>query len=87
VGRTLLASESSNQALDTATFLESWKDILPESWRDDAKVDAIKDLYIQPTATTITIKGEDEESSGGGVKPSGSASRKWHERFARARKR
>lgn len=87
VGRTLLACESTNQDLRTSTFLESWRDLLPESWRDDAELDAIKDLYVLPTSTTISIKGGDEEASGERSKAAGSASRKWHERFARARRR
>ncbi|KAF2492068.1 sister chromatid cohesion protein-like protein Dcc1 [Lophium mytilinum] len=87
VGRTLLASEPSNQDLHTAIFIESWKDNLPELWRDDAKLDTIKGLYILPTSTTISIKGGDDEGSGEGSKGAGSASRKWHERFARARRR
>ncbi|KAF2816171.1 uncharacterized protein BDZ99DRAFT_458061 [Mytilinidion resinicola] len=86
VGRTLLASESSIQDLHTSVFVESWKDILPELWRDDAKLDAIKDLYILPTSTTISIKGG-SDGFGEGSKAAGSASRKWHERFARARRR
>ena len=56
---------------------------------ESEKANNLKDSYILPTSTTIAFKGGLESSEKGPSEPNAKAgsSRKWHERFARARRR
>ncbi|OCK94566.1 uncharacterized protein K441DRAFT_677416 [Cenococcum geophilum 1.58] len=88
VGRMVLEVRAGDSGLLTAYFLDAWRDCLPEAWRQEAELEAIHDSYILPTSTTIAFKGGLESSEKGPSEPSAKAgsSRKWHERFARARR-
>lgn len=88
VGKTLLEAKRDGPNYLTAEFLEMWKDSLPESWRDQAELKTIDGAFDLPSSTTVRLKG----SIMAGAKPEAvapkpSASRKWHEKFGRARKR
>jgi hypothetical protein len=88
VGRTLLEAKRGGPDYLTAEFLDTWKDCLPESWREDAGLKTISGIYELPTSTTVRLKG----NAAAAAKPEGpsskaSSSRKWHEKFGRARKR
>lgn len=51
VGRNLLAALDSHyrSPRPTAEFLDVWRDALPESWRGDAQLEAIKVRYFHYT--------------------------------------
>ncbi|KAF2473781.1 sister chromatid cohesion protein-like protein Dcc1 [Lindgomyces ingoldianus] len=88
VGKTLLEARQEKKYL-TAEFLDDWRDLLPGTWREIAKLDTISGAYTLPSSTTIrfnerlaaAINAEDVTSN------AASSSRKWHERFGRARQR
>ncbi|KAF2263350.1 hypothetical protein CC78DRAFT_545079 [Lojkania enalia] len=87
VGRTLLEAKRGSADYLTAEFLDTWKDNLPESWRGYAELNAIEGSFDLPSPTTIRFKngsGAANESKPSAPK-AGSSSRKWHERFGRAR--
>ncbi|OCK78954.1 hypothetical protein K432DRAFT_300870 [Lepidopterella palustris CBS 459.81] len=88
-GKSILEVKQSDPELLTATFLDAWKDCLPEAWRDDAELETIKDAYVLPTPTTIAFKADPEtvKVANDAAARAGSSSRKWHEKFARARRR
>lgn len=88
VGKVLLASRHEPNFL-IADFTDTWEDQLPESWRKDARLDAIEGAYEFPTQTTIVATGRATATLNGTVaaasaKPS---ARKWHEKFGKTRKK
>ncbi|OCL14124.1 hypothetical protein AOQ84DRAFT_371572 [Glonium stellatum] len=89
VGKIVLEVKGGNSGLLTADFLDAWKDCLPEAWREEAELEAIHGSYVLPTSTTIASKGDlennEKEPSESSAKTA--SSRKWHEKFARARRR
>ncbi|KAL8745858.1 MAG: hypothetical protein Q9190_002057 [Brigantiaea leucoxantha] len=91
VGAIILESQAgTGEELGVVGFLQTWKDQLPEKWRKDAKLEVIKGSYAQPTMDTITFNDGEKEglksiSGATLVKASGTNSRKWHEKFKRAR--
>ncbi|ORY02036.1 sister chromatid cohesion protein Dcc1 [Clohesyomyces aquaticus] len=87
VGKTLLEAKDGKDYL-TAQYLDDWRDLLPEPWREMVAVNLITGSYTLPSSTTIKFKGglataAKEDTA---IPKAGSSSRKWHERFGRARK-
>lgn len=89
VGKTLLGAKQESIDFLIAEFTDTWEDALPEAWRKDAKLSAIEGSYEFPSDTTIRVKGKDAavanvEDASTATKPS---ARKWHEKFAKTRKK
>lgn len=89
VGKTLLGAKQGNSDFLIADFTDTWEDRLPEAWRKDAKLSAIEGSYEFPTDTTIRAKSKDAvvvsvQDAPVATKPS---ARKWHEKFAKTRKK
>jgi sister chromatid cohesion protein DCC1 len=87
-GRTLLEAKRGADFL-IADFTDTWEDRLPESWRKHAQLSAIEGFYEFPSNTTIKAKSQAATTASGNsavaaVKPS---ARKWHEKFAKTRKK
>ncbi|KAI4704014.1 hypothetical protein J4E81_001078 [Alternaria sp. BMP 2799] len=87
-GRTLLEAKRGADFL-IADFTDTWEDRLPEVWRKDAQLSAIDGIYDFPSDTTIRAKSTAATTAGGdssvaAMKPS---ARKWHEKFAKTRKK
>lgn len=85
-GRTLLQAKRGPAGHSIAEFIEEWKDSLPESWRDDADLQAIDGLYTNPTPDTMVAKADSVSTTPGSTAPKATAGKgKWHERFAKTR--
>lgn len=89
VGRTLLEANQGSSDLLIAEFTDTWEDRLPEAWRKDAKLSAIEGSYEFSSDTTIRAKSKDAavasvQDTPVATKPS---ARKWHEKFAKTRKK
>ncbi|USP76116.1 hypothetical protein yc1106_03390 [Curvularia clavata] len=87
-GKTLLEARRGEDFL-IADFTDTWEDRLPEVWRKDAQLTAIEGLYEFPSDTTIRAKSKTAsatvaDSGTPALKPS---ARKWHEKFAKTRKK
>jgi sister chromatid cohesion protein DCC1 len=87
-GRTLLEAKRGAD-FRIADFIDTWEDRLPESWRKDAQLTVIEGFYEFPSDTTIKAKGKAAAAMSGdsavaSMKPS---ARKWHEKFAKTRKK
>ncbi|KAL8738364.1 MAG: hypothetical protein Q9181_000835 [Wetmoreana brouardii] len=72
-------------------FLRNWRDQLPEPWRENATLDALKGKYTQPSKDTIQFEQSEEIPDQTGsllaqLKMTGPQSRKWHEKFRSARR-
>lgn len=89
VGTKLLEAKRGTADYLTADFLETWKDSLPEAWRGDADLTAIEAVYELPSSTTIRAKvaGAATSSTAATTPKAASSSRKWHEKFAKGRKK
>ncbi|KAJ4989142.1 hypothetical protein SVAN01_05404 [Stagonosporopsis vannaccii] len=89
VGKTLLEAKQGSSDFLIAEFTDTWEDRLPEAWRKDAKLSALEGLYEFPSDTTIRVKNKDAAvvnapDPSAATKPS---ARKWHEKFAKTRKK
>ena len=89
VGTTLLEAKQGSSDFLIADFTDTWEDRLPEAWRKDAKLSAIQGSYEFPSDTTIRAKCKDAAAANVqdalvATKPS---ARKWHEKFAKTRKK
>ena len=89
VGRTLLEAKQGSSDFLIADFTDTWEDRLPEAWRKDAKLTAIEGSYEFSSDTTIRVKSKDAavanvQDAATATKPS---ARKWHEKFAKTRKK
>lgn len=89
VGKTLLEAKQGTSDYLIADFTDTWEDRLPEAWRKVAKLSAIEGSYEFPSDTTIRAVSKDAavadvENAHAAIKPS---ARKWHERFAKTRKK
>jgi sister chromatid cohesion protein DCC1 len=87
-GRALLEAKRGADFL-IADFTDTWEDRLPEPWRKDARLTTIEGLCEFPSDTTIKAKGKTAAATSGdsavaAMKPS---ARKWHEKFAKTRKK
>ncbi|KAK6007939.1 hypothetical protein QM012_004753 [Aureobasidium pullulans] len=80
--------------IDTAVFMDNWKDALPEIWRTEANLEMLKGLY-KPSGGGKRMElvhnqsAHAEDATTGVPKPSAATTagkRKWHEKFAAARK-
>ncbi|KAL8769464.1 MAG: hypothetical protein Q9209_004525 [Squamulea sp. 1 TL-2023] len=91
-GSVLLEMRTGNgDAMNLAGFLCDWKDQLPESWRQHATLDILKDNFTQPSKNTITFaKSGLNAGKGASSAPAANAigpqARKWHERFKKTRR-
>lgn len=89
VGKTLLGAKQGTSDYLIAEFTDSWEDTLPEAWRKDAKLSALEGSYEFPSDSTIRAKSKDiavasVQDALVATKPS---ARKWHEKFAKTRKK
>ena len=89
VGKTLLEAKQEGSGFLIADFTDIWEDRLPEAWRKDAKLSAIEGSYEFPSDTTIAARSKvvaavNVQDAPVATKPS---ARKWHEKFAKTRKR
>ncbi|KAI5248540.1 hypothetical protein E4T43_01292 [Aureobasidium subglaciale] len=81
-------------AIETSAFLEAWRDALPEAWRLMASLDMLKGLYkLSAGGKRIEFvrnqSTQAAEATAGAAKAATTATagkRKWHEKFAAARK-
>ncbi|CAI6277048.1 unnamed protein product [Periconia digitata] len=88
VATKLLEAKKDGSDYLTADFLDAWKDNLPELWRKDAELNAIQGKYELPSSKTIRAKSNTGAVTSAQPDPAkGSASRKWHEKFAKTRKK
>lgn len=81
------STSSSPDSIPIHTFLQAWCDLLPESWREDAKVEALKVnvAHLGDGMIALQNSAKGKETSGGrggrgGGGPSGPSGR-WHEKF------
>lgn len=93
VGLSLLQARSEGGATDINTFLKTWKDLMPENWRANCQLSALKGSYnvqdkgITYVASLVDAKGAIVNVTDADVSKSTiGAKRKWHEKF-RASKR
>lgn len=86
VGTSLLDAKIGLSDYPTPDFIKSWKDCLPEVWRNEAELKAIDGAYSLPSPSTIRSKRASETAKADAAPKAGSQ-RKWHERFGRARKK
>ncbi|KAF1955711.1 hypothetical protein CC80DRAFT_505043 [Byssothecium circinans] len=88
VGKMLLEAKRGSADYLTADFLDVWKDNLPEAWRQDVELKAIENAYELPSSATIRAKSKaGAASKADTAAPKAAASRKWHEKFAKTRKK
>ncbi|KAF2645383.1 hypothetical protein P280DRAFT_475928 [Massarina eburnea CBS 473.64] len=86
VGKTLLEAKRGNGDYLTADFMDTWRDSLPEAWRKGAELKAIDGAYELPSSTTIRAKSKAGTAKAEIVVPK-TAARKWHDKFAKTRKK
>lgn len=91
-GVNLLHAKSEGRAIDATSFLKSWRDAMPEVWRDKCEftvlqghyslMDNAKSLkYVDTTAAaTAALEATAKEAKSLGAK------RKWHEKFRASKK-
>jgi sister chromatid cohesion protein DCC1 len=88
VGQNLLEAKREGPDYLTSDFIDVWKDLLPETFRNEAELNAISGTFDTPSSSTIRSKTTALAKSAETSAPKAvSASRKWHERFGRARQR
>lgn len=88
VGTNLLrATKRASAGYPVAEFVEEWKDSLPETWRNDADLKAIEGTYHMPTSSTIAAKNTASSVTEPAAVKATTAKGKWHERFAKTRKK
>jgi sister chromatid cohesion protein DCC1 len=88
IGKTLLEARRGADFL-IADFTDTWEDRLPEVWRKDAQLTAIEGFYEFPSDTTIAVKGKTASAPAmsSGTPALTPSARKWHEKFAKTRKK
>ncbi|KAL5114812.1 hypothetical protein ACEQ8H_007305 [Pleosporales sp. CAS-2024a] len=82
-GRILLDAKNEGTFL-TADFIDTWKDKLPEAWREDAHLSVLQGSYELPTPSTIRATSKASSAPAGVGKSSAS---KWHDKFGKTRKK
>lgn len=73
-----------------AELIRQWQNLLPEIWRGDAQLSAIEGVYQISTDGKVTSTSsipQNGASKTAAAPVSTAAKRKWHEKFAQARKR
>ncbi|KAF2734936.1 sister chromatid cohesion protein-like protein Dcc1 [Polyplosphaeria fusca] len=86
VGTALLDAKIGLSDYATTDFIESWKDCLPEVWRNETNLKAIDAAYSLPSPSTIRSK-KSLDTAKADAAPKAGSQRKWHEKFGRARKK
>lgn len=87
VGLSLLEARSGGRAVDLTSFLQAWKDAVPEAWRKKCELSVMQGEYslsdggksitfVDSKSTTNATNGAAEDS-----KSTLGAKRKWHEKF------
>ncbi|KAI4127103.1 MAG: hypothetical protein LQ347_004739 [Umbilicaria vellea] len=93
VGAILLESETQRtDGTPKSAFIQTWKDQLPEAWRDQAQLGLLEGKYLQLSSGAITF--ENGVNATTDTKPatavagavSSKGARKWHEKFKNARR-
>ncbi|KAF1966142.1 hypothetical protein BU23DRAFT_331540 [Bimuria novae-zelandiae CBS 107.79] len=87
VGRILLQARQTSSEYRVADFIEEWKDSLPEAWRSEAQLKVIEGTYELPSSTTIRAKSIPAATTETATAKPTAAKGKWHERFAKTRKK
>lgn len=86
-GRTLLQARQNASEYLVVDFLEEWRDQLPEAWRNDAELSVIEGAYSMPTPTTISVHSTTTTPANSAAPKATASKGKWHERFAKTRKK
>ncbi|GAB7350775.1 hypothetical protein MBLNU459_g1317t1 [Dothideomycetes sp. NU459] len=100
VGLTMLQARQedvvneSTMTMKNDTFINEWKDSLPEEWRQDVQLEVLNDAYRisveggYMSCTPAIMAGTAAKGAASSGKPSTATAgkRKWHEKFAQARK-
>ncbi|KAL6719319.1 hypothetical protein ACLMJK_003558 [Lecanora helva] len=91
VGTVLLESQQiTRDSVLLSEFLQEWRDILPEGWKEYAHLDVLKGKYLQVSENQITYNAEASENIVTAdisiAKSSTKNARKWHEKFKNARR-
>jgi Sister chromatid cohesion protein Dcc1 len=76
----------SPDGIPVASFLDKWRALVPESWRDSARVDDIEDMAVRPSASTIASKSAVPAAAESNAPAASTKARKWHEKFKRSRR-
>ena len=87
VGTTLLQAKQGVADTPVAEFIDEWRDLLPEAWRSDAELLAIEGSYDLPSSTTIRAKSNAASTAQPAAPKPAAAKGKWHEKFAKTRKK
>ncbi|KAJ4301784.1 hypothetical protein N0V90_003878 [Kalmusia sp. IMI 367209] len=88
VGKIFLQARRSSSEYLIVDFLDDWKDSLPEAWRGDAELKTIEGTYDLPSSTTIRAKSATTTPTARSAAPkTATAKGKWHEKFAKTRKK
>lgn len=93
VGLSQLEARCGGRATETASFLEAWKDTVPEAWRSKCDLSVLKDSHaLQEGGSYITFveagaSGSTAATSApADAKVTLGAKRKWHEKFRPSKK-
>lgn len=90
-GLSLLQAQSEGKAIEATGFLKTWRDLVPEAWREKCEFTALKGSYVlQDNGSMIKyIDNSPTTAATGAATESKSlgAKRKWHEKFAASRKK
>ncbi|MCJ1341580.1 hypothetical protein MMC09_006876 [Bachmanniomyces sp. S44760] len=91
-GTTLLQTQTANWEMDgiqIETFMQRWRDLLPEHWRDEARLELLKGKYSEHKDGTISfVEESDRVLESDLAKPAsgmGKGPRKWHDKFKQGR--
>lgn len=89
VGETYLAATAptASSAIGRSDFLRAWKDSLPESWRNEAALSKLQDVYQSPDPTTIFFvepsqrqpSSKASSAAPAAAKAKAKTTRNWHE--------
>jgi sister chromatid cohesion protein DCC1 len=79
---------ASDEGVLTGRFQDLWLDALPEAWRSEAKLERLRNLFVEPTPSTIKFNDPEakEKTSSGTTAAKPGANRKWHEKFKNMRR-
>lgn len=93
VGSSRLQATSEGRPIETAAFIASWRDAVPEKWRNACELTALQNTYHMQEGGRMVKSLDNSQSSpdatAGGPqneKVSLGAKRKWHEKFRASKK-
>jgi len=94
VGISRLEIDASSHAISASSFRQSWKDALPEQWREKVDLASITDRHVLSESSKMVQFRDYTLDFGAGVDGTGAAEsksamgtkRKWHEKFRPTKK-